>query len=149
LEAQNSNTVSIKASATVIQKTGIEMVPLRNLEIDFSKAENNVINLNPLNDPQVGFMMIKGRPDAPFRVTFMQRVELSNSSGRGSLIFEYKVYGYSNNNQAASEPIDAAVRNIRFNSDGIYYLWIGGRINVARARPGNYVGEFTLEVEYI
>ncbi len=149
LNAQQSNSISITASATVVTKTGIEMIAIKNLEIDLSMAENGIINVNPLRDPQVGLMMIKGKPETSFSISFMTSVELPNTTGRGTLKLEYQVFGLDINNQAASEPIDAAVRNLRFNSDGEYYLWIGGQINVSKARPGNYEGEFTLEVEYI
>jgi hypothetical protein len=59
------------------------------------------------------------------------------------------MYGYSSDNQGASEPIDAAARTLKINSSGQYYFWLGGLIDISQARPGKYEGEFTLEIEYI
>ena len=72
-----------------------------------------------------------------------------NTQGNDSLLIEYQVFGYSGNNQQASEAIDAVDRILRFNSEGIFYLLIGGRIDISNASPGNYEGEFTLEIEYL
>lgn len=149
LKAQESKSISIKASAVVLPNIGIEMVPLKNLEIDLSMAENGIINVNPLIDSHVGLMLIKGKPDSFITISFTPNVELLNVTGRGTIIFQYRVLGFSGNNQASAEPLDAVNRRVRFNGDGEYYLWIGGMINVSKAHPGNYEGEFTLEIEYI
>lgn len=147
--AQPGKSGTIKTSANVVPVSEIETITLKDLEIDLSMAVKGVIQINPLRDSQVGLIMLKGKPNAPIKVTFLPKIELSNKNGKGLLSFEYQVFGFHDNNQLASEPIDAIDRNIRFSNQGIYYLWIGGKIETNNARPGNYEGEFTLEIEYI
>ena len=148
LQAQKT-TVSIKAQATVIDKAEIELVTIKYLDIDAGMAVNGIINISAKRDGQAGVMMVKGRPDASFRISFAPVVQIQNSAGKGSLTLKYEMYGYSSDNQAASEPIDAAARTLKINSDGQYYFWLGGIIDISKARPGKYEGEFTLEIEYI
>ena len=148
LQAQKT-TVSIKAQATVIDKAEIELVTIKYLDIDAGMAVNGIINVSAKRDGQAGVMMVKGRPDASFRISFAPVVQIQNSAGKGSLTLKYEMYGYSSDNQAASEPIDAAARTLKINSDGQYYFWLGGIIDISKARPGKYEGEFTLEIEYI
>ncbi len=148
LQAQKTS-ISIKAQATVIDKAEIELVTIKYLDIDAGMAVNGIINVSAKRDGQAGVMMVKGRPDASFRISFAPVVEIQNSTGKGSLTLKYEMYGYTSDNQGASEPIDAAARTLKINSDGKYYFWLGGLIDISKARPGKYEGEFTLEIEYI
>lgn len=148
LQAQKTS-VTIKAQATVIDKAEIELVTIKALDIDAGMAVNGVINVSAQRDGQAGVMMVKGRPNASFRISFTPVVEIPNSAGKGSLSLKYEMYGYTSDNQGASEPIDAAERTLVINNDGKYYFWLGGLIDISKARPGKYEGEFTLEIEYI
>jgi len=149
MDAQKSTSVSIKATATVVDKAEIELVTIKQLDIDAGMAVNGIINVSAKRDGQAGVMMVKGRPDASFRISFAPVVQIQNRAGKGSLTLKYEMYGYSSDNQGASEPIDAAARTLKINSDGQYYFWLGGIIDISKARPGKYEGEFTLEIEYI
>jgi len=147
--AQKTTSVSIKATATVVDKAEMELVTIKYLEIDAGMAVNGIINVSAKRDGQAGVMMVKGRPDANFRISFAPVVEIPNSAGKGSLSLKYEMYGYTSDNQGASEPIDAAARTLKISSSGQYYFWLGGIIDISKARPGKYEGEFTLEIEYI
>lgn len=148
MQAQKTS-VSIKAQATVIDKAEIELVTIKALDIDAGMAVNGIINVSAKRDGQAGVMLVKGKPNASFRISFTPVVEIPNSAGRGSLSLKYEMYGYTGDNQGASEPIDAAARTLKINSAGQYYFWLGGIIDISKARPGKYEGEFTLEIEYI
>jgi hypothetical protein len=141
--------ISIKASARVVDVAEIEMITISDLQIDLNMAVNGIINISPLTDPEAGVMMAKGRAGAYARISFLHETKLQNKFGKGEMIFTYEVNGFLMDNQNASEPLDAVERMIQLNQDGHYYLWIGGRIDVSNARPGSYAGEFTLEIEYI
>jgi len=149
LLAQQTTSVSVKAQATVVDKSEIELVTIRNLEIDMSLAHDGKIYVSAQRDANAAVMMVKGRADAKFRVKFTPVVEIVNSNGKGTLSLHYEMYGYSTDNQGASEPINAAERTLQIGSDSKYYFWVGGRIDVSNARPGSYDGEFTIEIEYI
>jgi len=149
LSAQNKTSVSIKAQATVIDLSGIELITVKNMDVDLSMARNGKIYVSALHDAQAAVMMVKGRADARFRIKFAPEVEITNSTGSGTLFLKYEMYGYPSDNQGAGEPIDAAERILQMSSESKYYFWVGGRIDISNARPGNYDGEFTIEIEYI
>lgn len=149
LFAQKPTSVSIKATATVIDKAEIELVTIKTLEIDASMAKSGLITVSAKRDGQAGVMIVKGRPEASFRISFSPVVEIPNSAGKGSLSLKYELFGYNSDNQGASEPIDATERTLKINENGRYYFWLGGLIDISKARPGKYEGEFTLEIEYI
>lgn len=147
--AQNKTSVSITAQATVIDNSGIELVTIKNMDIDVGMAIDGKIYVSAKRDASAAMMMLKGRANAKFRVTFPPMVKIANSTGTGTLTLYYEMYGYQSDNQSASEPIDAVERNLQISSDSKYYFWVGGRVDINNARPGNYNGEFTLQIEYI
>ena len=149
IQAQHLGSISIKASATVIEQTEIELRTIKNLDLDESAAINGIITVSALTDPAAGVMVVKGKPNASFRITYLPQMVLTNTLGTGTLVINYEVYGYQQDNQKASAPLDAVDLMQRFNQDGLFYLWIGGRIDISDAKEGNYDGEFTLKVEYI
>ena len=147
--AQDKTSVSITAQATVIDNSGIELVTIKNMDIDVGMAIDGKIYVSAKRDASAAVMMLKGRANANFRVTFPATVKIANSTGTGTLTLYYEMYGYQSDNQSASEPIDAVERNLQISSDSQYYFWVGGRVDTNNARPGNYNGEFTLQIEYI
>ena len=147
--AQNKTSVSIKAQATVIDKSEIELVTIKNMDIYADLAVNGIVTVSPKSDPTAAIMIVKGKSDARFRISFMSEREILNRTGEGKLIMHYDMYGYKSDNQSASEKINAAERALQIGSDGKYFLWIGGTVNISSARPGTYDGEFTIEIEYI
>jgi hypothetical protein len=76
-------------------------------------------------------------------------MSLVNTSGDGTLVCKYSVSGFKSDNQRASQLLDQVERIVQFNENGEFYLWLGGRVDLTRARPGNYDGEFTIQIEYI
>jgi len=147
--SQSATYFNIRASATVIDVAEIETITLRHMDIDLARAVEGIIHIPAISDPAVGVMLVKGKPNTYARVTFIPIIELENLTGYGVLLFNYEVNGYKQNNQSASEPLDASERMIRFSAQGEYYLWIGGTLDIRNAHPGSYEGEFTLEIEYM
>lgn len=149
LQAQEKAAVSIKASATVVEKSEIELVTMKDLDIDANSAINGIVFVSAQRDSKAALMMVKGKADAAFRVSFSPIVEIPNSVGKGNLLIRYEMVGCPSDNQTASEPIDAAERTLKFSSAGKFYFWLGGQIDISNARPGKYNGDFTIEIEYI
>ena len=147
--AQNLGSISIKASATVIEQAEIELRTIKNIDLDESTAINGIITVDALTDAAAGVMVIKGKPNASFRITYLPQMVLTNAYNIGTLVVNYQVNGYPNDNQKAAMPLDAVDLLLHFNNDGLFYLWVGGRIDISDAREGNYDGEFTLKVEYV
>lgn len=148
LFAQNS-TISINAQATVVDKSQIELITIKNIDIDESAAVNGIIYVSPKYDSKAAVMMVKGKSSAKIRVKFPPTVEIMNTTGSGRLLLHYEIYGYPGDNQSASQPIDAVENTLQMSSDRKYFFWIGGRIDISQATPGSYDGEFTIQIEYI
>ncbi len=154
LPAQNQNdtgtSVNITASATVVSN-GIEMVTISDMGILQASQlqDGDEILINPIFDSEAGIMRASGEPNAEIRVSFLSEMEVARREGPGIIFFEYDVSGYPGDNQQASELLDLLEREVRFNEEGIFYFWIGGTIDLSEALPGNYDGEFTIEIEYM
>ncbi len=154
LMAQNQNntgtSVSISASATVISNN-IEVETISDMGIlDASQLQDGLeITINPVFDAEAGIMRARGQANAQIRVSYIEEMEIARREGPGSLFFVYEISGYPGNNQRESELLDLIERELRFNEDGEFYFWIGGHIDLSEAVPGNYDGEFTIEIEYM
>lgn len=149
LFAQQQNKVTIKATATVVSHSEIELITLNDLALDPALAHDGEIEISPKLDADAGKMLVKGKPGARIQLMFVPKMKLMNSRGKGFLTLDFQLSGFPGDNQQASEILDAVERVIFFNDSGEYYLWIGGMMDINHARPGSYEGEFTLEIEYL
>jgi len=145
-EGQNK-TVSITVSARVIET--IELITIRNIQFGNAQPGQNQINIIPTRDTRAGKMKATGRPDASIKVSYVRTWQLSRTDGPGKLNFRYRVAGNTKDDQSTAELLQNDNRDLHFNSDGEYYFWIGGQANIQNAQPGNYQGDFTIEIEYI
>jgi hypothetical protein len=145
--AQNS--ISIRASATVVEATGIELVPMKDMIIDESSAQDGILNISPVTDDKAGKILVKGKSNSSVRLTYLNEMLLVNTEGDGTLVCRYSVSGYKTDNQRASQILDMVERVVQFNEKGEFYLWLGGRVDLTKAKPGSYNGEFTIQIEYI
>lgn len=141
--------VSITASATVLEVSEIELVTIKDMTVDATFAENGIVTISPVTDMNAGELLVKGQANAQMRITAPNQSVLVNTNGQGTLIFYYDISGFWSDNKQASEILNAPDRILQFNEEGRYYLWVGGRVDISTARPGNYDGEFILEIEYI
>ncbi|MGM0573771.1 MAG: hypothetical protein ACQESL_08465 [Bacteroidota bacterium] len=150
-QGQQNNEVTITASATVIGDRGINIVIISDMGILEARRlqEGNELYINPVFDAEAGIMRAEGEPGEAIRVSFLEEEEVGRRGGDGSLFFEYEVSGYPSDNQRESELLEEIERELRFNEEGEFYFYVGGRIDMSEAQPGNYDGEFTLEIEYM
>jgi len=139
--------VSVTISAEVI--SSIDLITVR--PIDFSNTDRNdgQITINPVSSGRAGKMIAQGTPGASFRITFLRQRDLVNTNGDNVLFFSYMVSGNVEDDQSTSELLEDDNRPLQFNDSGQYYIWVGGDVNLQNVPPGNYEGEFTLEIEYI
>ena len=146
---QGQNEISIRASANVVEVTGIELIPLKDMIVDEASAKDGLLDISPVTDEKAGKVLVKGKINAQVRLTYVRDMFLTNSSGDGSIIFKYVLSGFSSDNQHASQLLEQVERVVQFNEKGEYYLWLGGQVNLSDSKPGSYEGEFTIEIEYI
>ncbi|MAL16721.1 MAG: hypothetical protein CL670_08900 [Balneola sp.] len=147
IDDSNSITANINVSAEVIQS--IELITVNTMQFGNAQPGQREIYVNPVNSLNAGYMIAVGTPDAEFRLNYLPELELTQIQGQGTLNFTYEISGNSEENQSTSELLELDNRNIRFNNEGRYYIWVGGRVNIENAPPGNYEGDFTIEIDYI
>lgn len=148
--AQNSSQsveAKIDIQATIV--SSIELITVKSITVANLQPGQEEVYINSINDVNAGYMIAVGAPGADFRLNFERTRTLTQVNGDGSLIFEYELSGNNIEDQNSAEYIDEDFRNLKFNSEGQYYIWVGGKINLRNARPGNYDGDFTIEIEYI
>jgi len=139
--------VSITATATIVD--AIEMTTLANITLGSSSIGSDEVFVNPQSDENSGKLMVTGRPNALISINYISQQQLSRMGGPESLTFRYFLSGNSTDNQINSETLDASRTNMRLGSDGRFYIWIGGMVNLQNAVFGQYEGEFSVEIEYI
>jgi hypothetical protein len=146
----NGTSISISASATVVGGD-IDIATITNMGIiDAQRVqEGNVLYINPVFDPQAGIMRARGNPGAQIRVSYLPEMVIERREGEGTITFFYEISGFEGDNQRESELLDQIERELRFNADGVFYFYIGGTVDLSNALPGNYDGEFTMEIEYM
>ena len=140
-------TANVDIRANIIQQ--LEVITVKSMDVEQSSPGQLEIFIDPLNNSNAGAMISIGTPEADIRVSFTSYRELINTEGEGMLIFTYLVSGNTEDNQQTSELLSDGGRVLQLNQEGRYYIWIGGRINLEQAQPGNYEGDFTIEIEYI
>lgn len=140
-------TAQVNISADVIQS--IELITVNSMTFGNAQPGQESIYVNPVNDLNAGFMIAVGTPEAEFRLNYLTERELTRIEGQGSLTFRYELSGNSIEDQTSSELIENDNRNIRFNTEGRFYIWVGGEVNLQNAQPGSYEGDFTIEIDYI
>lgn len=140
-------TVNITVSARIVET--IELITIRNIQFGDAQPGQNQISISPTGDTRAGKMKATGRANAPIKVSYVRNWQLSRTDGPGKLNFHYEVAGNTKDDQSTAELLQNDNRDLHFNSDGEYYFWIGGQANIQNAQPGNYQGDFTIEIEYI
>ena len=144
-----NNSTSVNVSATVIGTNSIELVTVNTIQFGNTQPEDGLVYINPITSLNAGFMIANGNPEAEFRLNYLPQRILTQVNGNGSLVFNYEISGNSVDDQSTSELLDLENRNLRFNEEGQFYLWVGGQIDLSNAAPGNYEGDFTIEIDYI
>lgn len=147
--AQNANVVSsgLEVSATIVPD--IQLMTIRDINMMDIESTNNILHISPLNDVNAGLMLATGQPNAQIRLNYLKQLEMIRTDGPGQLLVNYEVSVYIEDNQRASRLFETIEEALRFSELGKLYIWVGGVIDLNKAYPGNYEGEFTIEIEYI
>ena len=149
--AQESNITRVSARINIETEViqSIELITVNSMTFENTRPGQKEVYVNPVNDVNAGYMIAVGTPRAEFRLNYFQERRLSRIDGPGYLSFTYEISANEIEDQASSELLQNDNRNIKFNNEGRYYIWVGGRVDLANAPPGNYEGDFTIEIEYI
>jgi len=138
---------SIEVSATILPE--IQIVTIRDIDLLGVEVQGNIMHVSPIMDVHAGMMLASGQPDAEIRIQYLKQLEMVRTDGPGQLVVTYEVSVYTEDNQRASRLLETIEEALRFNNIGNIYIWVGSVIDFSNAFPGNYEGEFTIEIEYI
>lgn len=147
LYAQNGVQAIVDIKAEVIQS--IELITVKSMTIRQLQPGQTEVYVDPVTNADAGHMIAVGTPEADIRINYIKTRELTRIDGEGVLIFNYEVTGNQEDNQQTSELLGDDNRILRFNQEGEFFIWVGGNVNLERATPGSYEGDFTIEIEYI
>ncbi|MCF7824529.1 MAG: hypothetical protein K9N35_10210 [Candidatus Marinimicrobia bacterium] len=139
--------VKVRITATI--EDYIEMITLSDIDVGTVVAGEDYLRLNARNDPGAGIIKINGRANASVQINFSAQVEMINLSSNTSLTVNYNVSGNGENNQSASDVFTTNPMTVVLNHNGEYYLWIGCSFSLQDLVPGQYDGDFVVEVDYI
>ncbi len=137
----------VNINAQIIRS--IDLITINTMTFGNAQPGQERLYVNPINDVNSGFMVALGTPGAAFRLDYLNERRLTQIDGPGFLIFRYELSGNSVEEQSSSELLEVVNRNLQFNGEGRYYFWVGGEVNIENALPGNYEGDFTIEIDYI
>ena len=144
-KAQTNGKINISATVT----SSIELITINPIILENTQPGQLSININPINDLNSGHMIALGTPEAEFRLDYELEKKLERMEGSGYLIFRYELSGNTIDDQSSSDIIQYENRSFNFNNEGRFYIWLGGTLNLENAQPGNYEGDFSIEIDYI
>lgn len=137
----------INISSEVI--TSIELITVNTMSFSNANPGQQLLRVNPVTDVNAGFMIAVGTAGSEFRLEYMSDRRLERVDGPGFLVFRYNISGNDIEEQATSELVINNEQSFFFNPQGRFYFWVGGQVNLQNALPGNYEGDFTIEIDYI
>lgn len=141
--------VSISVSARVVSESPVELTTLSNMIVVGGNNGGEEIYISPISSANAGLMQVKGTPGSQARITYIMSEVLSEASGQGSINIKYEMSGNPERVQSSSKLIDTGETILNFGADGLYFLWVGGHIDLSNTTGGKFVGQFTLEIDYI
>lgn len=139
---------SVRATATVTDN--LQMLTIRSLDLINPAIQDNKIVVSPISSSFAGMFKIIGNPGARVRVTFLQTEILKEQNDQiGEVSAQYLVSGSFEDFQFQSALLDVGEGNFRLSDKGLFYIWLGANLDLAKASPGLYLSEFIIELEYI
>ena len=165
LQAQQADVTGEGFAQISVSGTVVRDLSSQNIIVDIQEEVNfvpendseTVLVVDPVSDPVTfdpafagsGFAVAKGEPNARFTIAFPLRIELTHNENDNVIILEYIVTHSPRDDQQSAERVRQVSEEFVLNSEGEYYFWFGGRVDVSDATDGEYSGDLFLEVEYI
>lgn len=147
--SQMGSSVQISVSATVVSESPVEIITISNMVIDSDEIIENEIYISPLNSPNAGLFQIIGLANSQIRINYNKDVTILSDDNTGSVRVNYELSYYPEKIQTASYAFSTDEQVLEFDETGIFFIWVGGNINLNNAVSGTYSGQFSIEIEYI
>jgi len=146
-DGRNGNPdVKVRIAATVVDY--LEMITLSDIDVGTVIPGDDILRLDPRNDTGAGMIKIRGRRNSSIQLSYSAQVEMVNLTTNTTLAVNYSVAGNTDNNQSASDTFTINPTTVTLNNSGEYFLWIGCEFSLLNLSPGQYDGDFVVEVDY-
>jgi len=146
LLGQQEQSGEIHISATVVDQ--IEVITLSDIDAGTVLPGQQEKVIDPITDGGAGTLRLEGQANSSVQISYSQQVTMTNLNTTQPLLMNYMISGSVETNQANSVLFTTNPATVTLNAEGIYYIWIGCRFSLRRLVPGQYDGDFILEVEY-
>ncbi len=138
---------TITASATV--EGNLDLIVLKDLEFEVGSLAPANLMLDPQTNPSCGEIKIVGTPNSLIHLSYETQSSLRHENSQSMRYFTNNLSGNPSDLQQESVLIRHE-NQIRLNQNGVYYLWVGGRLTgVENVVPGQYVMDFSLQLDYV
>ena len=148
-QSDRCKSAPVSISVSVMESLPVQLTTLNNMNIPANIFNDCEIYISPVNSTFAGLLKAIGSPGSRVRMTYHKDEVLSAVNGNGIISICYELSGNERWLQESSELINTDEAVFNLGSEGQYYLWVGGHINVRRVGVGSYRGQFTLEIEYL
>ncbi|MCF6238153.1 MAG: hypothetical protein L3J79_04950, partial [Candidatus Marinimicrobia bacterium] len=125
-----------------------EMMTLADIDVGTVIPSDDMLRLDPRTDQGAGLIKIVGRVNASIQISYSGQIEMVNLATSTSMTVSYSVSGNESSEQSLSELFTTNPETVTLNSNGEYYLWIGCAFSLLDLVPGQYDGDFVVEVDY-
>lgn len=146
LGQQKNSPQDINISATVVEQ--IEVITLSDIDAGIVLPGQEEKLISPITDDGAGVLRLEGQGNSSIQVSYSKQVTMTNLSTNQPLLMNYLLSGGPENNQSASALFTSNPATVVLNTEGVYFIWIGVRFSLENLVPGQYDGDFIVEVDY-
>ncbi|MBC8191023.1 MAG: hypothetical protein H8E18_01460, partial [FCB group bacterium] len=146
LGQQENSSRDLNVSATVVDQ--IEVVTLSDIDAGIVLPGQTEKLISPITDGGAGLLRLEGQANSSIQVSYSKQVTMTNLETNQPLLMNYLLSGNTENNQSASMLFTTNPENVSLNAEGIFFIWVGCRFSLKGLVPGQYDGDFLVEVEY-
>ncbi len=146
LGQENRSSISLNIEATIADQ--IEVITISDIDAGIVLPGQDEKDISPLTDAGAGILKLQGQPQSSIQISYSKQITMTNVLSNQPLLMNYKLSGSAENDQSASEYLQTNPANVYLNAEGVYYIWVGCRFSLLDLVPGQYDGDFNIEVDY-
>ncbi len=145
--AQGDNpSVEMHITATVVDQ--IEVITIADIDAGTILAGEEEKEINPILDAGAGILRLEGQRNSSVQISYSKQITMTNLLTNEPLLMNYILSGGVEDNQSVSELFITNPVSVTLNSEGVYFVWVGCRFSLLGLVPGQYDGDFLIEVDY-
>jgi len=143
---QEGTSIELHVSARVVDQ--IQVITLSDIDAGIILPGQEEKRISPITDGGAGALLLEGQSYSSVQMTYSKQVTMTNLETSQPLIMNYMVSGSVEDNQSQSELFTTNPANVTLNAEGSYFVWVGCWFSTLGLVPGQYDGDFLLEVDY-